>query len=340
MCLGAVCVVAFLHFAGDAMKHLSGIAVVLLIGSLVVSAQTPAAQSSTSGQNSILNLYDAFGYQKRGTILDWGFSALIHYNGKTILFDTGNNADGFEHNVKALGVDLTQVDIAVLSHRHTDHISGFDYMLKVKPGVKAYLPADPALGAPTHLTFSHDTKESLAGVPPEQLYFGGTANSMDYKPGERFRGANAEFVPTSREIAPGVYLIVTRSVMTGDFNAYPPNEPGHPDVAGFPELSLALKTEKGVVLITGCSHSKVEEIVRATKQYLGTNIELVEGGFHLFPYDANYISNIAKLLKDDLGVRRVAPAHCTGNLAFKIFRDLYGENYSYAGVESEVMFSH
>jgi metal-dependent hydrolase (beta-lactamase superfamily II) len=36
----------------------------------------------------------------------------------------------------------------------------------------------------------------------------------------------------------------------------------------------------------------------------------------------------------------VAPAHCTGNLAFKILRDVYGENYNYAGVESEVIFPH
>ena len=329
-------------FAEVAVRNISrAVALLILCHPLLLMAQNPASQLPTPGQNSILNLYDAFGYQKRGTILDWGFSALVRYNGKTILFDTGNNADKFEHNVKALGVDLNQVDIAVLSHRHYDHISGFDYMLKVKPIVKAYLPADPALGAPMHYTFSHDTKESLAGMPPEQLYFGGRINSMDdYKPGDRFHGANQEFVPASREIAPGIYLVVTRSVMMGDFNAYPPNEPGHPDLAGFPELSLALKTEKGIVLITGCSHSTVEAIIRATKQYLGTNIELVEGGFHLFPYDANYISNLAHLMKDDLGVRRVAPAHCTGNLAFKILRDVYGENYNYAGVESEVMFAH
>lgn len=307
---------------------------------LALLTQHPAVQSSASGQNSILNLYDAFGYQKRGTVLDWGFSALVHYNGKTILFDTGNNAEKFEHNVKALGVDLNQVDIAVLSHRHVDHISGFDYMLQVKPAVKAYLPADADLGAPIHFTFSRASKESLEGVPTEQLYFGGQTNSMEYHPGARFHGPNLEFVSASREIAPGVYLIVTRSVMMGDFNAYPPHEPGHPDLEGFPELSLAMKTEKGVVLITGCSHSKVEEIVRATKAYTGGNIELVEGGFHLLPYDAAYITNIAHLMKDDLGVRRVAPAHCTGNLAFKIFREIYADNYSYAGVESEVSFSH
>jgi len=154
------------------MRNISRvIAPFLVCAPLLLLPQTPAAPPPTRDQNSILNLYDAFGYQKRGTILDWGFSALVHYNGKTILFDTGNNADKFEHNVKALGVDLNQVDIAVLSHRHFDHISGFDYMLKVKPAVKAYLPADAALGAPVHFTVSHDTKESLAGVPPEQLYF-------------------------------------------------------------------------------------------------------------------------------------------------------------------------
>ena len=91
-------------------------AVVPLLLSLLSLSQNSAGQLPAPDQNYILNLYDAFGYQKRGTILDWGFSALVRYNAKTILFDTGNSADGFEHNVKALGVDLNQVDIAVLSH--------------------------------------------------------------------------------------------------------------------------------------------------------------------------------------------------------------------------------
>src|SRR5262249_4238823 len=164
------------------------------------------------------------------------------YNGKIILFDTGNSADGFEHNVKALGVDLQQVDMAVLSHRHFDHISGFDYMLKVKPGVKAYLPADEALGAPIHFAFSHDTKQTRAEVRGSSSDSGGKPKATVYKPGDRFHGANPEFVSASREIAPGIYLIVTKSVMMGDFSAYPPHEPGHPDLEGFPELSLALKT--------------------------------------------------------------------------------------------------
>src|SRR5438067_12320163 len=114
------------------MKNILRIVALLLVP-LVARSENPPAQAPRAGQNSILNLYDAFGYQKRGTLLDWGFSALVRYNGKTILFDTGNSANGFEHNVKPLGVDLQRVDMAILSHRHPDHISGFDYLLKIKP---------------------------------------------------------------------------------------------------------------------------------------------------------------------------------------------------------------
>ena len=63
-------------------------------------------------------LYDAFGDSK-GLTKDWGFSALVEHDGKRILFDSGNNAEIFERNVKALGVDLTKIDFAVISHRHS-----------------------------------------------------------------------------------------------------------------------------------------------------------------------------------------------------------------------------
>jgi 7,8-dihydropterin-6-yl-methyl-4-(beta-D-ribofuranosyl)aminobenzene 5'-phosphate synthase len=128
--------------------------------------------------------------------------------------------------------------------------------------------------------------------------------------------------------------------MRGYFSAYPPHSREHPGLEDLAELSLALKTQQGVVIVTGCSHTKVEEIIRSTKQFVGPQIDLVAGGYHLFPYDRKYILDLAKLMRDDLGVRRVAPAHCTGNLAFKIFRQEFGNNYAYAGLESEVPFSH
>src|ERR1700732_3984166 len=92
-------------------------------------------------QDKVTILYDAFGESKELT-KDWGFSALVEHNGKRILFDTGNDAAKFEHNVKVLGVDLTKLDFVILSHRHTDHTSGLKYVLSVNPNVTVYVPAD------------------------------------------------------------------------------------------------------------------------------------------------------------------------------------------------------
>ncbi len=86
-------------------------------------------------------LYDAFSDNKT-VANDWGFSALVEHDGKRILFDTGNNAATFEHNVKALGVDLSKLDFVVISHRHTDHTTGLKYLLSVNPNVPIYAPLE------------------------------------------------------------------------------------------------------------------------------------------------------------------------------------------------------
>jgi 7,8-dihydropterin-6-yl-methyl-4-(beta-D-ribofuranosyl)aminobenzene 5'-phosphate synthase len=62
------------------------------------------------------------------------------------LFDAGNDAAIFEHNVKALGVDLTNLDFVVISHRHVDHTTGLRYVLRVNPNVTVYVPRGRANG--------------------------------------------------------------------------------------------------------------------------------------------------------------------------------------------------
>ncbi|MDQ6891494.1 MAG: MBL fold metallo-hydrolase [Acidobacteriota bacterium] len=316
-----------------------GMAVAVLLMALLamptpVGSREPGKSLSNS-VNRIVNLYDAFGYEKRGTILDWGFSAFIRYDGKTILFDSGSQADVLAHNARALGVDLRKIDFAVLSHRHADHASGFDYLLKVNPSVKLYLPNDRALGAPEHWRFARPPE--AVQVSPEELYWGGKQTTIEYKSSGRFWNAHADWVTAVKEIAPGVFVVPTPGAMLGDFSKYPPNEES-PELTGLPELSLALKTTRGAVLIVGCAHSRVEAIVVETKKRLNTNVELLAGGFHLLPYSAEYITELAGKLKNALGVRRIAPAHCTGVQACQIFKRIYGDDYSYAGLEAEISF--
>ena len=112
------------------MRHISlrGTAVFILLLAHMAAAGTP---------NRVTILYDSFGKSPTLT-MDWGFAALVDYGGKRILFDTGNNAQIFEHNVKAAGVDLQKLDFVVMSHRHGDHMGGLAYLLKVNPTVKIY----------------------------------------------------------------------------------------------------------------------------------------------------------------------------------------------------------
>ncbi len=268
-----------------------------------------------TGKNQILNLYDNITRDAGEAISDWGFSAFIRYSGKTILFDAGTHPGILEHNTKMLGADLTTVDIAVLSHNHSDHIGGFDYLLKVNPDFKLFLPNDVNIGGKAEFYADMDRK---------------------YPRGYRYRHPNTEFVTEHTEIAPGVVLIATTSPLAGSFWKYPPYE-NETRFNEMPELSLALEGEDGQVsLISGCSHSKIEEIIKETKKYLGKNVLLVIGGFHQSPYSSDYITNIAKMMKDELGVRHVAPTHCTGEEAIKIFKDIYKENFHYFGLGSRL----
>src|ERR1700722_581374 len=74
-------------------------------------------QAAAPNKNQVTILYDAFGKPSE-LKKDWGYSALVEYGGKRILFDTGNNAEFFKHNVETLGIDLRNLDFVVISHRH------------------------------------------------------------------------------------------------------------------------------------------------------------------------------------------------------------------------------
>src|SRR3954463_15652402 len=117
-----------------------------LTASCAVALLTVALMGSATAQElpaRVTILYDAFGkpsHLKRG----WGYSALVEYGGKRVLFDTGGDLDDFAFNAKALGVDLTRLDFVVLTHRHGDHTSGLHQVLKVNPAVTIYTPAEAA----------------------------------------------------------------------------------------------------------------------------------------------------------------------------------------------------
>ena len=131
-------------------------------------------------ENTITNLYDAFGEDKPNMEMDFGFSCILNYKGTTILFDAGSNANIFKKNVEALNIDLKQVDIAIASHAHFDHINGFDYLLKVNPTVKIYFPFDLFWGANMPFDLAGRDPTIKDSLDQKMQYFGGDFESYAF----------------------------------------------------------------------------------------------------------------------------------------------------------------
>lgn len=278
----------------------------------------PDASASEPNKAEIAVLYDAFG-KPSAMKKDWGYAALIEYRGKRILFDTGNNAEIFANNVKAKRVDLTTLDFVVVSHRHGDHTSGLNQLLSVNPDVTIYAPQENfgVFGAALPGNF-YKRNEALPadtryfdGDPPETLRFGSA-----------WPEANFTWVTKDTEIAPGFHLIVLPGSWGVDLEVK--------------EISLAIETPDGIVLIVGCGHPKIEAIVKAAKAALNKPIHLVIGGLHLLPASDKEIRRIATALRDTWNVRFVAPGHCTGEPGFAILKEGFSDRYIYAGLGSNL----
>ena len=245
---------------------------------------------------------------------DWGFAALIEYGGKRILFDTGDNPDILAKNAKAKGVDLSNLDFVVMSHRHGDHMGGMGYLLSVNPGVKIYAPKENfgVYGFSLPSTF-YRKDESL---PPEQRYYDGTPPQV-MKFGSAWPRANFELIEKTTEIAPGIHLIALVS--------------DKPTTLELRELSLAIDTPDGIVLLVGCSHPGIDKIVEAAIA-ISPRIHLIAGGFHLVVAKDPDIENIVMTLRDKFKVAYVAPGHCTGEPTFTALKKAFGDRYLYAGL--------
>ena len=269
-------------------------------------------------QDKVTILYDAFGESKQLT-RDWGFSALVEHHGKRILFDTGNDAAIFEHNVQALGVDLTKLDFVVISHRHADHTTGLRYVLQVNPGVTVYVPADGGNGfggADFPKAFLKDDDS----LPANMKYFGGTTPEH-FAWGKLYDTGNFVLVSQTMEVSPGISLVRTVSQKKGTLE--------------LPELTLAIKRPNGLLLVDGCSHAGLEAILEAAGA-VDPRTEIVFGGLHLVTAPVEEIDVLAENLKTKWKVRKIAPGHCTGEPAFARLKKAYGENYLYAGLGTTV----
>jgi 7,8-dihydropterin-6-yl-methyl-4-(beta-D-ribofuranosyl)aminobenzene 5'-phosphate synthase len=272
-----------------------------------------STESLAAPGNRVTILYDAFG-ETSALTKDWGYAALVEYRGKRILFDTGNDADVFAHNVAAAGVDLGHLDFAVISHRHLDHTAGLVHLLAVNPGIKIYSPKEAFGNFGSVLPAQFYRKEEA--LPQSMRYFDGRPPDT-LRFGTAWPGAH--FVPLDKttEVAPGIFILALVSEVAG--------------TRELRELSLAIDTPEGLILMVGCSHPGIEKILEAATA-INSHIRIVFGGLHLPAAPDEQISRVGAALHDVFKVEWLAPGHCTGEPAFASFRRMWGRNYVYAGL--------
>jgi len=200
-------------------------------------------------------------------------------------------------------------------------MGGLTYVLKVNPHVKIYAPKEGfgVFGADLPSTFYRKD----ASLPAEQRYYEGTPPEI-MRFGSAWPAANFQLIDKNTEIASDISLITLVS-----------DKPGTLELR---ELSLAINTPEGVVLIVGCSHPGIDRIVQAATA-INPRVHLVAGGLHLVVANDQDIEKAVTALHDTFKVEYVAPGHCTGEPAFSAFKKAYGDHYLYAGLGSSLQLT-
>jgi 7,8-dihydropterin-6-yl-methyl-4-(beta-D-ribofuranosyl)aminobenzene 5'-phosphate synthase len=101
------------------------------------------------------------------------------------------------------------------------------------------------------------------------------------------------------------------------------------------EQSLILKTSKGLVVVTGCAHPGIVKIVRRAKDLHEAGAYLVLGGFHLCWMSGHQVRSVIRGVQEE-DVEKVAPCHCSGDLARSCFREAYGEDFILVGAGANI----
>jgi len=228
------------------------------------------------------------------TPAEHGLSYFIEYDGRRLLFDTGQS-DMFLRNAEAMKIDMTNIDIVILSHGHFDHGNGLDYLaggsLICHPGcfVNRYRKSDH-----TFIGLKNSEEEL-------SLMFNLITSAEPYKISEKifFLGEIPRLT--------GFESLTTSFVF----------EDGSPDYV-IDDSAIVMLTDKGLFVVTGCGHAGIVNTLEHAKKVTGENVIYgIMGGFHLKEIDKQTKESI-RYLKENK-VKHVFPSHCTSLPALTAF---------------------
>jgi 7,8-dihydropterin-6-yl-methyl-4-(beta-D-ribofuranosyl)aminobenzene 5'-phosphate synthase len=233
---------------------------------------------------------------------EWGFAALVEADGHRVLVDTGSHPDTVLRNVQELRIDLSDVKEVVLTHHHWDHVRGL-----------MTLRRELMKKSPSALSVVHVAR----GIFYSRPWKDGDSNDMVAMKQE-FEATGGRFVEHDgpSEIFPGAWLSGPVPRKYPERNWSGTEKVKTPDGIvedTIPEDQfLVLDTPRGLVVITGCGHAGIVNILtHARGAFPDSPVHAVIGGLHLFPATDAQLDWTAEKMKA-FGVANLVGAHCTG----------------------------
>jgi 7,8-dihydropterin-6-yl-methyl-4-(beta-D-ribofuranosyl)aminobenzene 5'-phosphate synthase len=220
-----------------------------------------------------------------------GLAVLVERNNRQLLFDTGQS-NLLAANAAKLNIDLDKIRTIVLSHGHYDHGGGLFLFRQSKPQI---IIADKMALVPRYaVKFGEKAREIGIKMPKELIY------KINKKP---------------TEIIPGVIFL---GIIPRYYDFEDSGGPFYLDPSGreddllLDDSALLIETADGPILLAGCAHSGICNIIRYAAEITGSKMfRAVLGGMHLLAADHNRLKNTLKIFHR-YAVKDVGPCHCTG----------------------------
>ncbi len=241
-----------------------------------------------------------------------GLSFFIQKDGHVMLFDTGQSGV-FLDNARQLGIDMSKLDFVVLSHGHYDHSGGFRALCEISSGFQL-------------VTGKGFFVEKYSVKEAEHTFKGNNFNK-DFL--EKKGIVRKVMKDTITELVPGIFAVThfykdnTDEVSSSAYKLY--------DGSMFrkdpftDEILLAIDTPKGLVVLVGCSHPGIKNMLDTVLSALNRPLYAVLGGIHLIEASEERINSTINYFKKS-GIRHLGTCHCTGEKAQNKLKSL-GERF-------------
>jgi 7,8-dihydropterin-6-yl-methyl-4-(beta-D-ribofuranosyl)aminobenzene 5'-phosphate synthase len=289
------------------------ISAVLIALSLPIVRVQPAEAQGTSPATSVQNAHAQI-HALKVTVLstmlvgsptglgEWGFSALVEADGHRVLLDTGAHPETVLQNARDLKIDLSDVKEVILTHNHWDHVGGLmslrKEMMKRSPSALSIVHVGHGIFYSRPTPDGEDNK--MIALKKEYEATGGKfiehEGAVELFPGAWLTGPVPRKYPERNWSVSG--KVQTPAGLVED--TIPEDQ------------SLVLNTPEGLVVVTGCGHAGIINILTfAQEEFPNQRVQAVVGGLHLFPATDEQLDWTADKMKD-FKVANLMGAHCTG----------------------------